>query len=42
MIAIGASVVISDDVDTTTTATGYGQADVVQNGGTLADCVVFN
>lgn len=35
VIANGASVVISDDVETTTTATGYGQADIVQNGGVL-------
>ncbi len=35
VIANGASVVISDDVESTTTAMGYGQADIVQNGGTL-------
>lgn len=35
VIANGASVVISDDVETTTTAAGYGQADIVQNGGTI-------
>lgn len=35
VIANGASVVMSDNVESTTTATGYGQADIVQNGGTL-------
>lgn len=35
VMANGASVVIADDVESTTTATGYGQADIVQNGGTL-------
>lgn len=35
VIANGASVVIADDVETTTTAAGYGQADIVQNGGTI-------